>query len=144
MPKFEKGTSGNPKGRPRGIQDKRQALRLLLEENSEPLIRKAIEMALLGDPQSIRLLIERLIPKAKQDVITMPIQIDTLEKLTSITNLGHQLIQAVCDGELTPDEGRTVGSLLEIQRKIIETNELSERIEALEYTLKSRKKEVKK
>lgn len=144
MPHFKKGQSGNPNGRPAGIVDKRKALTSLLEKQGEPLVNKAIELALTGDSQALRLLIERLIPRAKQDAISISLTDADLNKISMVTELGQKIIQAVCEGKLTPEEGKTMGSILEAQRKLIETNELDERVEALEYALKTRKKESKK
>ena len=47
--KYTKGKSGNPKGRPRGIRDKRVELRSLLEPHAAELVQKAVELAKDGD-----------------------------------------------------------------------------------------------
>ena len=39
---------------------------------------------------------------------------------------------AVADGRLTPDEGQSVASVIEVQRRSIETAEFERRIVALE------------
>ena len=53
---FEKGRSGNPGGRRRGSRNKATlAAAALLAGESEALTRKAVEMALAGDPTAMRL-----------------------------------------------------------------------------------------
>jgi hypothetical protein len=58
---FEKGRSGNPAGRRRGSRDRATlAAIVLLEGEAEPLTRKAVELALDGDPVALRLCTERI------------------------------------------------------------------------------------
>src|SRR5580700_6729291 len=53
--RFSKGRSGNPAGRPRGCRDHiNRAARLLLAGEGEALTRKAVELALAGDPAALR------------------------------------------------------------------------------------------
>ena len=60
---FVKGRSGNPRGRPAGSRNKKTlAAAVLLEGESEALTRKAVELALEGDPTALRLCIERILP----------------------------------------------------------------------------------
>jgi Family of unknown function (DUF5681) len=57
--RFAKGRSGNPAGRPRGCRDHvNRAARLLLAGESEAPTRKAVELALAGDPAALRLCLE--------------------------------------------------------------------------------------
>lgn len=65
---FKKGISGNIQGRPKGIVDKRIELRSLLVPHAEALVNKAVELALAGDSNALRLCIDRLIPKAKDEL----------------------------------------------------------------------------
>jgi len=63
MAKFQKGQSGNPSGKPKGTRNKITVLfERLLDENAQPLIEKAIELAKAGDVPSLRLLIDRIAP----------------------------------------------------------------------------------
>ena len=53
---FEKGRSGNPAGRRTGSRNKATlAAAALLAGESEGLTRKAVELALVGDPTAMRL-----------------------------------------------------------------------------------------
>jgi hypothetical protein len=42
---FKRGRSGNPNGRPKGIVDRRTALRELLAPHAQALIEKTVELA---------------------------------------------------------------------------------------------------
>lgn len=138
MAKFEKGTSGNPNGRPCGIVDRRRALGTLLENRAEDLVNVAIDMALGGDSAALRLCIERLIPKAEKERSTLQLGDDEYNKADAITQLGNMLLKAVMSGELAPCDGRTLGSMLDVQRKNIEASDLQARVHALEAALKIR------
>ena len=63
--KYAKGQSGNPKGRPRGVADKRVELRSLLEPHAAELVRTVVELAKAGDGAALRLCLDRLIPTLK-------------------------------------------------------------------------------
>jgi hypothetical protein len=67
---FRPGQSGNPRGRPAGIVDRRMALRSQLEDAAPELLARAIEMARQGDPYMMRLLLSRLLPAPRAEVIT--------------------------------------------------------------------------
>jgi hypothetical protein len=58
---FKPGQSGNPLGRPKGVRNRATvAAEALLEGEAEALTRKAIELALAGDPTALRLCLERI------------------------------------------------------------------------------------
>jgi hypothetical protein len=63
--------SGNPNGRPKGLQDKRTELRGLLAPHAKDLINQAVELAKAGDSSALRLCIDRLVPpvRAKEEAV---------------------------------------------------------------------------
>ena len=62
---FAKGQSGNPSGRPRGsINRSTQVARLLLDGEATALSRKAVELALAGEPRAWRLCLDRSVELA--------------------------------------------------------------------------------
>ena len=63
---FEKGTSGNPSGRPRGSRNATTlALEALLDGQANALTQKAIDLALAGDMAALRLCLDRILPPAR-------------------------------------------------------------------------------
>jgi hypothetical protein len=122
-------THGN--GRPAGSRNRASlAMEALLDGQAEALTAKAIELALEGDATALRLCLERLCPPRK----SRPVQIELPEATDAAGVAGAQaaVVQAVAAGELTPDEGTTLGGLLEARRKALETTELEARIAAIE------------
>ncbi|MFI4957369.1 MAG: DUF5681 domain-containing protein [Gammaproteobacteria bacterium] len=96
---FKKGESGNVAGRPKGILNKRTQLAKLFEPHASDLIAKAIELALAGDVQALKLCLDKLIPKAEH----FPIEIDLPAQLdlTNLYDLKSMLLQAVLEGKLS-------------------------------------------
>ena len=128
MGQFTKGVSGNPKGRPRGIIDKRQKLRLALEEKAEELLEIIIERAMKGDTQMQRVLLGRLIPPVKPESSLQSFYLPE----GSLSEQASAVIQAVGRGELPTSNAHELLSAISLSLKIKETEELEKRVGNLE------------
>ena len=128
---FQKGKSGNPKGRPQGSRNSATILaQNLLDGQAEALIKKVIEQALEGDMTALRVCIERLVPPRKD----MPINFEfpKIQKFEELHKLLASIVSAVAAGKLTPAEGELVSRPIERFIKVYETVYLEKRIEILE------------
>jgi hypothetical protein len=68
--RFQKGISGNPKGRPKGARNKTTTMaEALLEGQAEALVQKVVSMALKGNTTAMRLCLERLIPPKREPTV---------------------------------------------------------------------------
>lgn len=71
--KFVKGQSGNPNGRPKGSKNKITLMKLALEgelraqlkPHMADILTQAITKAMQGDPQMIKLLLDKTLPTTK-------------------------------------------------------------------------------
>ena len=121
---FKKGESGNPQGRPVGTRNKTTLAALsLIEDEGEQLTRKAVELALNGDLQALKLCMERLAPPAKErplEAFSLPQLIDQRSVLEALDTIASKLAQ----GELLPAEATSICKVLEQYRKHFETTEL--------------------
>lgn len=128
---FKPGTSGNPRGKPRGTLNKAtHAVLALLEGEADAITRVCIEAAKQGDMTAVRLILERLAPPARE----RPVNI-TLPNTSTINGLSEAqaaIVQAVAAGDLLPGEAATLANIIEARRKALETLELEQRIAALE------------
>ncbi len=75
---FQKGTSGNPAGRPKGSKDKNIALKQslakgLLGDHAQEIVGVVIDRALKGDANCLKMCIDRIIPLTRNsDGISSP------------------------------------------------------------------------
>lgn len=132
---FQAGQSGNPIGRPKGIVDRRNEFRSMLEPHAKELIEKLVEMAKGGEPTALRLCIERLLPRVKPDVgINFPLPdggIDSGDNMLQITN---DLTNAVASGQMTIEEADKFTEFLRYQRRMIEQAEQKKKDEEWKKT----------
>ena len=136
MTKFKKGVSGNPNGRPKGVIDKRQKLRLALEEKAEELLEIIIKRAMKGDAQMQRVLLGRLIPPAKPESSLQSFYLPE----GSLSEQASAVIQAAGRGELPTSNAHELLSAISLGLKIKEAEDLEERVGKLEEKMIAKEK----
>lgn len=130
---FEKGQSGNPSGRPKGAKDRRTIFRDMIDPHKKKLVNKAVEMALAGDQQMLRLLLDRVLPpKPKDESATIILADDTP------TNMSKQVINYLNEEELTPSQALDIMRAIAFQAKIFEADEAKEMIHKIKEVLKEK------
>jgi Family of unknown function (DUF5681) len=134
MAKFQKGQSGNPSGKPKGTRNKITVLfERLLDENAQPLIEKAIELAKAGDVPSLRLLIDRIAPARKDRHVEF--NLPEMTCAADAVKAAAALAKAVAGGELTPSEAADLGKLVESYARALQGAEFEERLSKLEKAI---------
>ncbi len=129
--KFKPGKSGNPGGRPKGSKDKRTALRELLQPHAEALVKKAVAMAKQGDVSALKMCLDRLIPAYKPHDATVVLN----EFGGSLTEQGQLILTTMASGTISPENASNILHALAIQARIVEVNDLENRIKQLEDKL---------
>src|ERR1700675_845534 len=103
--RFLKGRSGNPAGRPRGSLNRAtRAAGLLLDGEAEALTRKAIELALAGDPVALRLCLDRIVGPRRGRPVAL-VGALALPPLASVADLAAAMsavAAAATQGAITP------------------------------------------
>lgn len=136
MALFQPGQSGNPSGRPKGIIDKRAQLRNAFESESKEIASVVIEAAKGGDMQACKMVLDRISPTLKPH--SAPININ--EPLPeSITSMAKVFIEAAAKGELPPDIASQLVASVGALSRVIEIDELKNRLESLERSLQDKK-----
>jgi hypothetical protein len=128
--RFQPGNK-HGRGRPQGSRNKMTiALQELLDGEGEAITRVLIDKAKSGDMTAIRLCIERLIPVMKERPVKL--EFGSTETAAGLARAFDSLLQAVGNGEITPNDASLLTPVLESRRGVIETVESQQRIAALE------------
>jgi len=129
--RWEKGRSGNPSGRPKGVFNKTTlAAQALLDGEAERITRICIQQALRGNPAALKLCLERLVPPTKERPIV--VSLPKLEKAgDALRAVGH-IIECVGTGEVTPNEAAVITGLLVQFQKVLEDTDIEHRLVELE------------
>lgn len=119
------------RGRPKGSRNKVARVCLdTLERFAPTLINKCVFQALQGDMRALRLCIERLMPARRQR--TLHFKLPPVKTLSDVIAASESVLCGVTQGKLTPDEGQVLSGILDGRRRTIESQELDQRLRAVE------------
>jgi hypothetical protein len=132
---WQSGKTGNPAGRPKGLRDRRAALRYKLTRELPDILKTLTEAAKGGDIPAAKLILERTLPPLKSagEPLTLPAP-------ETLAGQGKVVMEAVASGEITPDEALKLMQAVGAQLRIVEAEEMAKRIEALEQALSRRQR----
>ena len=125
--RFAAGNKESP-GRPPG-RGAVAEMRATLATDLDKIIDTLKAQALAGDPQAIRIILDRVLPALR------PVELPTMLALPEGGTLADQaraVVQAAADGDLNPTQAAQIVTALGGVAKIVEATELVARIEALE------------
>jgi len=129
--RFQKGRSGNPKGRPKGARHKAtMAAQALLDGEAEAITRKAIEAAKEGDMTAVRLCLERLVPIKRESPVQL--QLPPIRCAADLSAAVAALLDAVTSGQITPGEAQRLSSVIAHCTAALELSEIEKRLTQLE------------
>jgi hypothetical protein len=128
MAKFKKGQSGNPKGRPKGVVDRRSRYLALIEQHMPDAVNRVVSAALGGDMTACKMLLDKILPSVRSvaPVMSLP------QSEKPATEQSSAVIEAMLNGSLAPDQAATAISVLVDHARLCEHMELEGRLEALE------------
>jgi hypothetical protein len=126
---FAKGN--RPAGRRAGSRNKKTlAAAALLEGESEALTRRAVELALAGDPTAMRLCIERILPPCRERAIKFVLP--PIKSAADIAAAMEAVTSALAAGVITPGEAGTIAAVVDTFVRAIETSDFDRRLKVVE------------
>jgi hypothetical protein len=105
-------------------------LQELLDRDGEAVIQSAIARAKAGHSGALRLIFERLL--APQRRRTVEIDLPTIATPADVPRALATVTAAVAAGQLTPDEGASIATMIGATRAALELAEIDQRLKALE------------
>lgn len=128
---FEKGRSGYPGGRRAGSRNKKTlAAMALLEGEAEGLTRKAVELAMRGDPTALRLCLERILPPCRERAVKFALP--PIESAADIAAAMKAVTAAMAEGTITPGEAGRIAAMVDTFIQAIETSDFERRLQDVE------------
>ena len=121
------------RGRPPGSRNKvtrARAVQELLDRYAEAVLKKCISMVGEGNPTALRLGVERILPVLRHRALHF--KLPPVKTIADVDAASILVISAATQGKLTPPEGLAFSMMLEGRRRVIETQDLEQRIRALE------------
>jgi hypothetical protein len=114
--RFVKGHGGNQNGSTHTVT---LAVEKMMVDEAGALTRRCIDLAKAGDPTALKIVMDRIAPVRRGRV---------LPKLRREHGEGsiEALLRAVLDGEITPEEGKSVTSLIEGAAQVAAAQALAE------------------
>jgi hypothetical protein len=103
---------------------------LLLEEESEALARKAVEMALGGDAAALRLCLDRLIAPRRERPV--PFALPPINGADDMAAAMAAVARGVADGTLAPAEAFAISQMVDTFVRAIDARGFERRLRRLE------------
>ena len=121
--------SPNPKGRPRGIIDKRTKVTQALMDDAPAVARVVIDAALEGDLQACGIVLARVAPALRPE--THPVQFP-FDPSAPIAQQIERVLAAMASGAVAPDVGKQIIDAIGTLSNARAVEELESRIITLE------------
>lgn len=124
---FEKGKSGNPKGRPKGYKLARTKILEILDLDSPPLVKKAFWMAMNeGNEVIMTALLNKVLPNMPKDSFM------NIEKLKgTLQEKGEQVVEYMSECAISPSEATSMMNVLHKQSELNDIAEIKEQLKML-------------
>ena len=129
---FDNGTGPSVDKRP--FLKRNSELRDMIDGHAEDLIETVVQLAKAGSEPALKMCLDRILPTKKYDTIKIHLY-NKVKTLNDIRKTSGVICEDVCNGFVSPEQGKVVMDILSVHRENIEREEFSERIENIERVL---------
>ena len=128
---FIPGHAPRSPGRPKGQgPSAAEQVRALIEPHKAEIIAKAVELAKAGDPQSLRLCLERLAPAPRPEA--EKVVVPGLADAPTLQAKATAILAAVAGGQISAEAGDKLLRMLDTYGKAVVLDEHEQRLRAIE------------
>ena len=128
---FQKGQSGNPKGKAKGTKNRATlAAEQLLQGDLKNICQRLVEEALIGNMQAIKLVLDRMLPPKRDPIID--VQLPKLQTADDAVNAMSLIIDAIGTGNITSGEGEAMSRVVDAFVRTIQAHDIEKRVSLLE------------
>ena len=106
------------------------AVQVLLAGEGAALTRRAIELALDGDQQAMRLCLERTVGPCRDRAVAF--EMPPIKSAADLAPAMSAIAAATAEGAITPREAMQLGQVVEAYVRAVEATEFERRLKALE------------
>jgi hypothetical protein len=108
----------------------------LLEGEAEAPTRKAVEVALAGDPTAMRLCLERILPPCRERAVNFVLP--SIESPAASAPAMKAVTAALADGVIIPGGGEAIARIVDTFIEAIATSDFERRLKAIEIADRER------
>jgi hypothetical protein len=102
----------------------------LLDGEADALTRRAVELAIEGDPTALKLCLERILAPRRERVVRFALP--PIDSAADIARAMGAVTAAVADGALTTGEAGALAQVVDTFVRAIETSDFDRRLQMLE------------
>lgn len=132
---FEQGTTV-PDSSTLARVRKNMQIREYLDEHALELMDKAIDLAKIGDPQMIKLCLDKILPNKKYDTVKIQMY-GQVSRMNDVLKMSGSILKSVCDGMISPEQAKIVCDILDMHASNIEKQDLIGRLDDIERMLET-------